>query len=65
MKKLRRISLEDFDRLTSSEASKIIGGYDNPTIPPVKGTGTGTTQPIIYDPPVIRTTTTIPVVVKF
>lgn len=34
MKKLRKISLENFDRLSSSEASKLIGGKDNPTIPP-------------------------------
>lgn len=36
MKKLRKVSLEEFDRLTSSEASNLIGssGKDNPTVPP-------------------------------
>lgn len=40
MKKLRKISLEGFDRLTSSETSKLIGGNGtgNPTIPPPSNT---------------------------
>lgn len=47
MKKLRKISLENFDRLSSSEASRLIGGKDNPTIPPTK-------------PPTLPTTTKPP-----
>lgn len=50
MKKLKKISLENFDRLSSSEASRLIGGYTNPTIPPPKNTTntpkTGDTQPV-------------------
>lgn len=40
MKKLRKVSLEEFDRLTSSEASDLIGsgGKDNPTVPPPTNT---------------------------
>ena len=34
MRKLRRISLEDFDKLTSSEASKLVGGKDPYTYNP-------------------------------
>lgn len=47
MKKLRKISLENFDRLSSSEASRLIGGKDkNPTIPPPKPpTNTNTKLP--------------------
>lgn len=49
MKKLRKISLENFDRLSSSEASRLIGGYTNPTIPPPKNTTTPSgTKPPIY-----------------
>lgn len=48
MKKLRKISLEDFDRLSSSEASKLMGGYGGTligdTIPP-------TYKPVHFDPP--------------
>lgn len=34
MKKLKKMSLENFDRLASFEASNLIGGKDNPTVPP-------------------------------
>lgn len=56
MKKLRRISLEDFDRITKSEAAKLMGGkeiyaydppsrkfdyeYEPPKLPPVIPYGT-------------------------
>ena len=49
MKKLRKISLENFDRLSSSEASRLVGGYTNPTIPPPKNTTpSSTTKPTVY-----------------
>lgn len=51
MKKLRKISLENFDRLSSSETSKLIGGYTNPYIPPVNPTTIKPTPPTtIYAP---------------
>lgn len=49
MKKLRKISLENFDKLSSSEASRLIGGYVNQTIPPPKNTTpSSTTKPPVY-----------------
>lgn len=48
MKKLRKISLENFDKLSVSEASHLIGGDKNPTIPPPKTTKPPTTtKPVI------------------
>lgn len=38
MKKLRRISLESFDELSLGEASKLIGGNGNDSIPPPRTT---------------------------
>lgn len=43
MKKLKRISLEDFDKLSSTEASKLVGGSND-------GTCIGDTIPPPYKP---------------
>ena len=48
MKKLRKISLENFDKLSTLEASNLIGGDKNPTIPPPSTTKPPTTtRPVI------------------
>lgn len=43
MKKLKRISLEDFDKLSSAEASRLVGGSND-------GTSIGDTIPPPYKP---------------
>lgn len=47
MKKLRRISLENFDELSSNEASGLLGGNGNDSIPPPY-TQPPTPRPVVY-----------------
>lgn len=47
MKRLRRISLDSFDELSHGEASKLIGGVGNDSIPPPRTT-MPTPRPTIY-----------------
>lgn len=48
MKRLRKMSLENFDKISNFEASRLIGGDGNPTIPPPKTTKPPTTpKPVV------------------
>lgn len=54
MKKLRKISLEDFDRLSSTEASKLMGGQE----------AGYPYRPVTFNPPPVTKTLPITVGIK-